>query len=95
MKLVLFLAALAASIVPANALEWRTRDNMASIRNDPDGGYLLDSHDMFEPIHCEIMHWPIDEPVGLMECDNGDNYSIQIKNRTTLIISEYEYYRFD
>ncbi|WP_417435326.1 hypothetical protein [Hoeflea sp.] len=94
MKLVLFLAALAASIVPANALEWRTRDNMSSFENDPNGGYLLLDHDMFEPIHCEVVKWPIDDPVGLIECSDRDNRTIQIKNRTTLIISGYEYYRF-
>ncbi len=95
MKLVLFLAALAASTVPANALEWRSRDNMSSIKNDPDGGYLLDGHDMFEPIHCEVVRWPIEEPAGLMECEDGATYSIRVKNRTTLIIGGYEYYLFD
>lgn len=94
-KSVLLLAALAASIVPASALEWHSRDNMSSIENDPDGGCLMENHDMMEPVHCEIVHWPVDEAVGFMECNDGENRSNQIKNRTTLIISRHEFYRYD
>jgi hypothetical protein len=95
MKTLLTLAALAALTIPAHSNEWRTRDTMSLIENAPDGGYFLLDHDMQDPVHCEITDWPISEPIGLMECSDGENRSIQILNKTTLVVAGYEYYRVD
>jgi hypothetical protein len=98
MKILLTLAALAAFTIPAHSLEWLSKDYMSKIWNAPGGGFYFLSEDMGDPLECEISHWPVSEPVGILECTGyGDvtEFSFEVKNDTTLIIDGYEYYRVD
>ena len=83
----------------ANALEWMSRDSNSTFSNAPDGDFYLWSEDMMEgPLLCEIVNWPISEAVGSISCagyGETTEYTIEIKNDTTLILGGYEYYRVD
>lgn len=93
MKLALVLVALLSTALPAHSLEWLTGDAMSKLSNAPDGGFFLLNHDMSEPVRCDVVDWPISNPVGVMECSDGQDRTIQIKNDTTVIVDGYEYYR--
>jgi hypothetical protein len=99
MRMIIAAFLLVALVGHANALEWMSRDALSTFSNAPDGGFYLLSEDMMDgPLHCKIVRWPASEPAGVMACTgygSVEEYSIEIKNETTLILGGFEYYRVD
>jgi hypothetical protein len=54
----------------------------------------IDSADGVETFSCKVWFWPIKNPVGLLQCDNGKHNSLELIGNNRIVFGGAELHEF-